>query len=182
MTIAELIERLQSEPDKSLPVLVTGYEGGHHELQPEWIAPAPHVLRDYWESGFFGEHEVVRGGRDDSYDAPKKEEFAALVIGRGEPSWLDPTFEPPKRFTHKAKIRLVVGNYGDALTALLELSDCWAGTQCISSRYESRTPHYDVTFDATREVSVEEFTETMRRLDGFAVISYDVKEGSEHAS
>ena len=37
-------------------------------------------------------------------------------------------------------------------------------------------------FGFSKLLTNEEFTETMRHLDGFAVISYDVKEGSEHAS
>ena len=183
MTIAELIERLQSEPDKSLPVLVTGYEGGHDELQAEWIAPASRVLRNYWKDmGCFGEHEVQREDYDNSYDDPTREEFKALVIGRREPSWLVEPFAMLKRFKHEAQVRFIVGNYSEALRTVLDLPNCWAGTQNIESSYESRTPIYTVTFDATREVPVEEFTKAMRHLDGFAVISYDVKEGSEHAS
>jgi hypothetical protein len=63
MSIQELIDILQKQPDKSKRVIASGYEGGFHDLaEPQEI---PIKLND-WNIRYYGPHE--QASTDEPFD------------------------------------------------------------------------------------------------------------------
>lgn len=68
MTVKELIERLSTIEDKSIRVMVKGYEGGVDDIINNTPAII-HVALDVNDEWYYGKHERV----DDMYDVTSSE-------------------------------------------------------------------------------------------------------------
>ena len=87
MKVSELVKHLSSlDPD--LPVLINGYEGGYHELEPgfirvAWTFPNRYLDKDEW---FYGPH----------WESQAEAEGAAESVVIDRPEWKRWLYSPTK--------------------------------------------------------------------------------------
>lgn len=76
MTVQELINKLQ-QFDPTLPVVLSGYEGGVYTLHGKLIRQVL-VAEDVNSEWYYGPHEIVYAEFNDDY--PNHKKFQGLII------------------------------------------------------------------------------------------------------